>query len=255
MNLPMFDLTSKVAIVTGSTKGLGRGIANGLAQAGANIVVCSRTAGECDAVAREIRETYGVETLSKATDVSRPESVEALLQATLDKFGKIDILVNNAGTAVTKRAEELTIDEWDRVMNVNLRGVFMLTQAVGKKMIAQKAGKIINIASIFGIVGDKAVLPYLASKGAVLQMTRGLALEWTKYNIQVNAVAPGYVMTPMNEKELGEEKVYQYITGKIPMRRLGKAEEIAGAVVYLASEAANYVTGSTIAVDGGWLAQ
>lgn len=251
----MFDLTSKVAIVTGGTKGLGLGIAQGLAQAGANIVVCSRTAVDCDRVAQEIKDEYGVDTLSRPTDVSKADAISGLIEDAMAKFGKIDILVNNAGTAVTKKAEDLTMAEWDYVMDVNLRGVFMLAQAVGRKMIEQKSGKIINIASIFGMVGDKAVLPYLASKGAVLQMTRGLALEWTKHNIQVNAVAPGYVMTPMNEKELSEEKVYNYITGKIPMRRLGTAEEIAGAVVYLASGAANYVTGTTIAVDGGWLAQ
>lgn len=251
----MFDLTSKIALVTGSTKGLGFGIAQGLAQAGANIVVCSRTASDCDRVAQEIQDKYRVDCLSKATDVSKPEAVKELVEAILRKFGRIDILVNNAGTAVTKKAEDLTMEDWDTVMDTNLRGVFMLTQAVGRQMIEQKSGKIINIASVFGFVGDKSVLPYLVSKGGLLQMTRGLALEWTKHNIQVNAVAPGYVMTPMNEKELSEEKVYKYITGKIPMRRLGKAEEIAGAVVYLASDAASYVTGTAIAADGGWLAQ
>ncbi|MDK2823954.1 MAG: hypothetical protein PWQ67_768 [Clostridia bacterium] len=254
MKIPTFDLTNKVAIVTGATKGLGYGMALALAQAGANIVVVSRTPADCDRVAFEIK-SMGRDALALPTDVSNPESINNLVNKTLEKYEKIDILVNNAGTAITKKAEDLTEENWDHVMNINLKGVFMLTQAVGRVMIDQQKGKIINIASIFGFVGDKSVLPYLVSKGGVLQLTRGLALEWARYNIQVNAVAPGYVMTPMNEKELNDEKVYNYITKKIPMRRLGEIHEIAGAVVYLASDAANYVTGSTITVDGGWLAQ
>ncbi len=249
-----FDLTGKVAIVTGSTKGLGHGMAVALANAGANIVIVSRTPAECDQVAKEIA-ALGVQTLSAPTDVSKPEGIQGLVDKAIAKFGKIDILVNNAGTAVTKPAETLTIEDWDRVVNVNLKGVFLMAQAVGREMIKQKSGKIINIASMFGLVGDKNVLPYLASKGGVIQLTRGLALEWTKYNIQVNSVAPGYVKTPINEKEFSDEKVYNYIIGKTPMRRLGAVEDIAGAVVYLASNASNYVTGSTITVDGGWTAQ
>jgi len=249
-----FDLTGKVAIVTGSTKGLGHGMAVALANAGANIVVVSRTPAECEQVAKEIAE-LGVETLSAPTDVSKPENIQGLVDKVIAKFGKIDILVNNAGTAVTKPAEQLTIEDWDRVVDVNLKGVFLMAQAVGREMIKQKSGKIINIASMFGLVGDKNVLPYLASKGGVVQLTRGLALEWTKYNIQVNAVAPGYVKTPINAKEFADEKVYNYIIGKTPMRRLGTVEDIAGAVVYLASSASNYVTGSTVTVDGGWTAQ
>ncbi|MFZ7104565.1 MAG: SDR family NAD(P)-dependent oxidoreductase [Peptococcaceae bacterium] len=254
MKTPVFDLSNKVAIVTGATKGLGYGMALGLAQAGADVVVVSRTPADCRKVAAEIAD-LGRDPLALPTDVSKPESIENLVNSTLEKYGKIDILVNNAGTAVTQKAEDLTEEDWDRVVDTNLKGVFLLAQAVGKEMIKQNRGKIINIASIFGLVGDKSVLPYLASKGGVLQLTRGLALEWARYNIQVNAVAPGYVMTPMNEKELRDEKVYNYITKKIPMRRLGEIGDIAGAVIYLASDAANYVTGSTIAVDGGWLAQ
>ena len=254
MQFPSFDLTGKVAIVTGATKGLGYGMAMGLAQAGADIVVVSRTAKDCEAVAQEI-EAMGRRALAAPTDVSNSASIQELVQKTVEKFGKVDILVNNAGTAVTKKAEDLSEEDWDWVLDINLKGVFLLAQEVGKVMIQQKRGKIINISSIFGSVGDKAVLPYLASKGGVNQLTKGLALEWSKHNIQVNAVAPGYVLTPINEKELTQEKVYNYITGKIPMRRLGEAHEIAGAVIYLASEASNYVTGATIAVDGGWLAQ
>lgn len=254
MQIPTFDLTGKVAIVTGATKGLGYGMAVGLAQAGADIAVVSRTAADCAKVAAEL-QAMGRKAVPVPADVSKPAAVQKLVDLVAAEYGKIDILVNNAGTAVTKPAENLTEEDWDRVTDINLKAVFLMAQTVGKQMIKQKSGKIINVSSIFGFVGDKAVLPYLASKGGVLQITRGLALEWAKHNIQVNAVAPGYVMTPINEKELSQEKIYNYITGKIPMRRLGKVEEIAGAVVFLASEAANYVTGTCIAVDGGWLAQ
>ena len=254
MGKSVFDLSGKVAIVTGATKGLGHGMAVALAEAGANIVVVSRTPHECENVAKEIAG-LGVETLAQPCDVTKKASIIELANKTIERFGKIDILVNNAGTAVTIPCEDLTEEDWDKVMDTNLKSVFLLSQAVGKQMIAQKHGKIINIASMFGLVGDKNVLPYLASKGGVIQLTRGLALEWAKHNIQVNAVAPGYVMTPINQKELSEEKVYKYITGKTPMRRLGKAEEIAGAVVYLASDSASYTTGTVLAIDGGWTAQ
>lgn len=254
MKKSMFDLTGKVAIVTGATKGLGHGMAVALAEAGANIVVVSRTPQDCENVAKEIAG-LGVQTLAQPCDVTKKSSMDELVAKTIERFGKIDILVNNAGTAVTKPALELSEDDWDKVVDTNLKSTFLLSQAVGKQMSTQNHGKIVNIASMFGLIGDKNVLPYLASKGGVLQLTRGLALEWSKYNIQVNAVAPGYVMTPINEKELSEEKVYKYITGKTPMRRLGKAEEIAGIVVYLASDASNYATGSIFTVDGGWTAQ
>lgn len=254
MKIPTCDLTGKVALVTGGTKGLGYGMALGLAQAGADIVVVSRTAADCEKVADEIK-ALGRDALAAPTDVTNPDAVQKLIDDSVEKFGKIDILVNNAGSAITKKAEDLTLEDWDRVINIDLRAAFIVAQAVGKEMIKQKSGKIINIASIFGMVGDKQVLPYLAAKGGVVQMTKGLALEWSRYNINVNAIAPGYVITPMNEKDLMEEKIYKHVTGKIPMRRLGQIEDIAGSVVFLASEAANYITGTTLAVDGGWLCQ
>jgi len=254
VNIPTFDLTNKVAVVTGATKGLGYGMALALAQAGANVVVVSRTVADCEKVAAEIK-SIGRDALPVPTDVTNQEAIQKLVNSAVEKFGRIDILVNNAGSAITKKAEDLTMEDWDRVTGIDLRAVFMVAQAVGRVMIQQKSGKIINIASIFGLVGDKQVLPYLAAKGGVIQMTKGLALEWARYNIQVNAVAPGYVITPMNEKDLMDEKIYNHVTGKIPMRRLGQIEDIAGSVVFLASEAANYITGSTLAVEGGWLCQ
>lgn len=250
-----FDLTGKSAIVTGATKGLGHGMAVALANAGANVVIVSRNQGDCDRVAAEIAAASGVKTLACACDVSKPASIKALMDATLEKFGVIDILVNNAGVAVTKNAEDLTEEDWDYVLNINLKGVFMLSQAVGRVMIEQKHGRIINIASMFGLVGDKRILPYLASKGGVIQLTKGLALEWAKHNILVNAIAPGYIVTSINEKEFQDEKIANYIKGKTPLHRIGVPEEIAGMVVYLSSDEASFATGAVFAIDGGWGAQ
>ncbi|MEL7563408.1 MAG: glucose 1-dehydrogenase [Dehalobacterium sp.] len=254
MKTPSCNLTGKVAIVTGATKGLGYGMVHALADAGADIVVVSRTKADCDAVAEEIKG-LGRRTLAVPTDVGKPEQIQALVENAVQKFGKIDILVNNAGTAVTKKAIDLTEEDWDMVLKVNLKGPFLLAQAVGKQMIEQNGGKVINIASMFGLVGDVNVLPYLCSKGGIIQMTRGLALEWSRYNIQVNAVCPGYVKTALNTDVLETEKVFKYITGKTPMRRYGEVWEIAGIVRFLASEASNFMTGTVIPVDGGWTAQ
>lgn len=254
MKIPTMDLKDKVAIITGSTKGIGNGFAVGMAQAGANIVVVSRHQDDCDRVAEEIAK-IGVKTLPVATDVTKMEDIDNLVERTVKEFGRIDILINNAGTAITKRAEELTEGDWDRVVNVDLKGVFFCAQAVGKQMIKQKRGKIINIASILGVVGDRQVLPYCVSKGGVIQMTKALALEWARHDIQVNALCPGYVITPMNEEDLKNEKISSHIMRKIAMRRYGEVEDMVGAAVFLASEASNYMTGQLIVIDGGWTAE
>jgi len=246
------SLREKNAIVTGSTKGIGSGFAKALAEQGANVVVVSRSQVDCDAMAAVLEKEYGVETLGCACDVTRLDQIESLVQKSLERFGTIDILVNNAGTAITKRAEQITEADWDHVLNVDLKGVFFCAQAVGKAMIEQKKGKIINIASIFGIVGDKQILPYCVAKGGVLQMTRALALEWAKHNIQVNAICPGYVITPMNEADLQDERISAHILRKIAVRRYGEVGDMTGACVFLASEGSNYMTGQTIVIDGGW---
>ena len=183
------------------------------------------------------------------------KDIHNLVDTSIGEFGKVDILVNNAGITIIKPAEEINEEDWDQVIDINLKGVFMLAQAVGKIMISQKNGKIINISSVLGHVGEKYGLPYICSKGAVLQMTKGLALEWAKHNIQVNAVAPGFFKTPMNTKQINDEKALKNIIARTPMRRMGEIQEIVGTVVFLASEASNYITGTCIAVDGGWLAQ
>jgi NAD(P)-dependent dehydrogenase (short-subunit alcohol dehydrogenase family) len=245
-------LEQTTAIVTGSTKGIGRGLADALAQVGANIVVVSRSQRDCERVAAEIAEAYRVDTLAWSTDVTDATGIAGLISKTVDRFGRIDVMVNNAGSAITKKAEELTEADWDRVINVDLKAVFFCAQAAGKVMIEQKAGKIINIASIFGLVGDKQVLPYCVAKGGVVQMTRALALEWAKHNIQVNALCPGYVVTPMNEADLMDERISSHILRKIAMRRYGQVSDMTGACVFLASEESRYMTGQTLVVDGGW---
>lgn len=254
MRFPELDVKGKVALVTGSTKGIGYGIALALAEKGADLIITSRHQEDCEKVAETIRG-LGRRALPKACNVTKAQTVQELVDAAIKEFGKIDILVNNAGSAITKRAEDLTEEDWNRVLDVDLKGVFLCSIAVGRKMIAQKKGKIINMASILGLVGEKQVLPYCVAKGGVVQMTRALALEWAKHNIQVNALCPGYVMTPMNEAVLKNEKIYNSIVRKIAMRRLGEIEDMVGAVVFLASEASNYMTGQTLVVDGGWTAE
>ncbi|MFW6036188.1 MAG: SDR family NAD(P)-dependent oxidoreductase, partial [Halothermotrichaceae bacterium] len=192
----LFDLNGEVAIVTGSTKGLGKGIAEVLAEFGAKVVITSRHQDDCNKIAMEINKKYGVNTLPVSTDVTELSEVKSLVNKTLDEFNKINILINNAGTAITKKAENISEKEWDHILEVNLKGYFLMAREVGKHMIETEQGKIINVSSIFGEVGEKMILPYLASKGGVNQLTRGLALEWAKYNVQVNAIAPAYIVTP-----------------------------------------------------------
>jgi NAD(P)-dependent dehydrogenase (short-subunit alcohol dehydrogenase family) len=255
MPVTVFDLSGKVAVVTGSTKGIGRGLALGLAGHGADLVVTSRSQLDCETTAEEIR-ALGRRVLPRSCDVTDRQGVEDLAAAVLSEFGRVDILVNNAGTAVTKPAEDLTEEDWDRVIDVDLKGVFLCSTIFGRHMIVQRAGKIVNVASILGLVGEKQLLPYCAAKGGVVQITRALALEWAKYNVQVNALCPSYVKTAMNEADIvGNERVYNHIIGKTPMRRLGEVEELVGPLVLLASDASSYMTGQTLVVDGGWTAE
>ena len=254
MKFPTFDLTGKVALVTGSTQGIGRAVALGMANAGADVVVVGRSVDNCNAVAGEIRD-MGRRALAVPTDITDQAAVQRMVDAAVAEFGHIDVLVNNAGSAVTRKAEELTMEEWDYVTDVDLRSAFMVAQAVGKVMIRQNGGRIINTVSVYGYVGGKLVLPYLAAKGGLAQVTKGLAMEWAKYNINVNAFVPGYIRTPMNDKELENEKVYNSIIRKIPARRLGTVEDMIGGMIFLASDASDYVTGAFLAVDGGWMCE
>lgn len=246
-------LAGKTAVITGSTRGIGRGIAAAMAEAGARVVVISRSAEDCRRVAGELAAD-GRDALGIAADVTRRQDIDSLIDKVLHQYGRIDILVNNAGTAITKRAEDILEEEWDKVINLDLKSVFLCSQAAGREMIKQKSGKIINIASMLGLVGEKMVLPYCAAKGGVIQMTRALALEWAKHNIQVNALCPGYVLTDINAAELQKEKNFNYITGKTPAGRLGTVDDVSGAAVFLASRSADFMTGQTLTVDGGWTA-
>lgn len=254
MKFPTFRLDGKVAMVTGATKGIGRAIALALGNAGADVVVVSRNQDECTRVACEIQDR-GSLALAVQADVTRSEDIERLFEETLEKCGKIDILVNNAGTSITKSADKLTEEDYDQVLRLDERAVFFMAQAAGRRMITQGGGRIINVASVLGLIGAKLVLPYCVAKGGVIQMTRALALEWARHNIIVNCVCPGYVMTAMNENHLKDEKIHKAIVGKIPLGRLGEVEDMVGSIIFLASDASCYVTGQCLVVDGGWTAQ
>ena len=256
MNTNLFDfrIDDKVALVTGGTKGIGYGIANGLAHAGARVVVVSRNQQDCDQVAEEL-SGFGKDAVGIATDITDRQQVEQLVKQVKDRMGRIDVLVNNAGTAMTKRAEDITEGEYDHLIDVDQKSVFLMSQAVGRVMIEQKGGKIINVASFLGLVGEKQILPYCVAKGGVIQMTRALAVEWSKHQITVNALCPGYVVTPMNRDDLEKEAIRDHILKNVPLRRFGSVEEMGAAVIFLASEAANYMTGQCLVVDGGWTAK
>lgn len=253
MILDKMRLTGKIAVVTGASRGLGRAMALGLAEAGADIALVSRGMERLKIVASEINQ-LGRKAISISADVANLDHVNAMVERTVDEFGRIDILVNNAGTTVRMSAEEFTEEAWDKVLDVNLKGAFFCAQAVGKVMIKQRSGKIINTASLLSVIGVPNTAAYGVSKGAISQMTKTLAVEWAKYNINVNAIGPGYFRTDLTKPLQDDETRSAQILSRIPMQRWGDPEELKGAVVFLASEASSYMTGQTIYVDGGWLA-
>jgi gluconate 5-dehydrogenase len=249
-----FSLEGKVAIVTGSSRGIGGSIAEGFAAAGAAIAVNGRDAEAARSAANAIAAT-GAKSLAVAADVSDATDVERLIQTTVTTFGRLDILVNNAGISpYYKPAETMTETEWDDIMRVNLKGVFLCSQAASRVMIPQKSGCIINMSSI----GSKVALPHLvaycSAKGAINQLTRVLAAEWASYKIRVNAIAPGYIHTDLTKGLRENPKRVEPILRRIPLGHLGMPANIVGAAIYLASDAASYVTGTILDVDGGWLA-
>lgn len=252
--LSSLSVQDKVVVVTGATKGLGYGMAHGLADAGANLVIVSRSQDDCEEVALEI-EKKGCRVLPKSADMRELDSIDALVDEAVRQFGRIDVLVNNAGTAVTKPPEKMTEEDWDFVLDLNLKGAFFTAQRVGNQMIKQEHGKIINVASVFGFAGDGNVVSYCASKGGLILMTKSLAIAWARHNIQVNAIAPGYVETEMNSDVLNQEKVFKHLMNNTPMKRLGQVEDVVGAVVFMSSPASDFMTGETVVIDGGWLAR
>ncbi len=247
----LFDLTGRVAIVTGGSIGLGRQMAKGLAEMGANLVLCARKAERCQQAAVELQQ-LGIKAISLACDVTSQASVQELVEATLSQFGRIDILINNAGISWGAPVEEMKLKDWNRVIETNLTGTFLCAQAVGRIMIRQGRGRIINIASVAGLGGAPAELPaigYHASKGGVISFTKDLACKWAAHNIQVNAIAPGWFPTHMSNRVL--ERHEDLFLSHIPARRFGSEHDLKGAAVFLASDASNYVTGHVLVVDGG----
>jgi NAD(P)-dependent dehydrogenase (short-subunit alcohol dehydrogenase family) len=247
----LFDLTGRVAIVTGGSVGLGRQMAEGLAEMGADLVLCARKRERCEQAAEELK-SCGVRTLALGCDVKSPSNVEELVDRTLGEFGRIDILINNAGTSWGAPIEEMTLEQWHKVMDTNLTGTFLCCQAVGKVMTAQRRGKIINIASTAGLRGSPPefqAIGYHASKGGVIAFTKDLARKWAPHNVYVNAIAPGWFPTHMSEVLIERNK--QSILRAIPLGRVGSDEDLKGAAVFLASDASDFITGDVLVVDGG----
>jgi NAD(P)-dependent dehydrogenase (short-subunit alcohol dehydrogenase family) len=246
MQLPVpLDLSQKVAIVTGASQGIGRAIAVCLARWGARV-----TLARLQETARLVQEA-GSTACVVAADVTSAVQVQGMVDTTLERFGQIDVLVNNAGIMLQRPVLELSEHDWHHVVDTNLTSMFLCCQRVGRHFVAQQHGKIINIASHWAGIGVSNVAPYCASKGGVVQLTRALAVEWARYNITVNAVAPGYIATEMNAEARNTEGLRNHMLRQIPLRRFGEAEEVGYLVAFLSSDAANFITGQTLVVDGG----
>jgi NAD(P)-dependent dehydrogenase (short-subunit alcohol dehydrogenase family) len=248
---PIFDLRGRVAIVTGGSIGLGRQMAEGLAEMGCNLVLCARKKERCEEAAGQLRQ-LGVEVLALGCDVKDPASVQAVVDQTKEHFGRLDILFNNAGTSWGARVEDMTLDQWNKVIATNLTGTFLFSQAAGRVMIEQKRGKIINIASVAALRGSPSefsAIGYASSKGGIVTFTKDLAWKWGMHNIQVNAIAPGWFPSDMSAKLI--ERHQERFLASIPAGRFGNSQDLKGAAIFLASDASDYVTGHTLVVDGG----
>lgn len=247
------DLTGRVALITGAGSGLGRAMAWGLACHGANIAIVDRDAAIAERCAREISNGSGTRAVAVRADVSREDDVENATNRVLQDLGPIDILVNNAGHNIRKPLIDFSLAEFDSLHEVHVRGTFLFCRAVGRTMQAQRRGTIINIASVLGHIAAKNVAPYAAAKAAIVQLTKVLALEFAEHGIRVNSIAPGYIDTPLTRQHASD--VRERITRTTPLGRFGEARELIGPVVFLASEASSFITGSSLIVDGGWTAQ
>ncbi len=249
--MDMFDLSGRIAIVTGGNQGIGFGIAQGLTSAGATVVIANRRAAEGQKAAEALRKG-GFNAIAIPTDVSQKASIAAMVDEVIKQFQKIDILVNNAGVIIRKPLEDFEENEWDTIHNTNLRGLFFCCQLVGREMIKREKGKIINLSSVLSQIAQSGRGVYATAKAGVSHLTRSLAMEWGRYNINVNAIGPGLTITPLNEKYFKDNPDdLKKIVGDIPIGREAYPRDYAGAAVFLASDASGYVTGQTLLVDGG----
>lgn len=251
--LSQFALTDRVAVVTGGSKGLGRGIALALAAAGAHVVPVSRTLADLELVAAEIR-SFNRCALPLAADVTDEAQVQRMVQRAVEEFGRIDILVNAAGIVMLKPTIEYPVSDWERVIRVNLEGTFLSCKEVGKVMVGQGRGKIINLSSVRGLQGRAMDPAYPASKGAVNLITKSLAIEWAPCGVNVNALAPTFIRTDLNAFLLDDKPTREWVLSRIPMGRVGQIWDLFGAAVFLASPASDFITGHVLYVDGGWTA-
>lgn len=246
----LFDLTDKITIITGAGSGIGRRIALAFGEYGVKSIIADIDQEAANLVASEIHARGG-RAIPRRVDVTQPGEVQQMVDAAIESFGRIDILFNNAGISIRGPAESFSIKDWNQVIAVNLTGMFLCAQAVGKVMIKQRAGKIINTASVSAKLGHPGNLAYAAAKHGVVGMTRVMAVEWANYGVSVNCIGPGIIKTPLTAEALKDPKKYQELVSKVPMGRLGEPEDLIGAVIFLASQASNYMTGQTIYVEGG----
>jgi len=251
--LGIFDLTGRVALITGGSRGLGAQAAQALASAGAAVAICGRTEPDLSRVAAAISAAGGT-ALAIVADVTDEAAVEAMLRATVDRFGRLDILVNNAGKNIRKPALDMTSAEFDEVMRLNLHAYFLCARAAGRIMVEQRYGRVINMSSILAAIGLPNQTAYASSKGAIGGLTRVLAIEWAGHGVTCNAIGPTYFETELTRPLYEDAERREFITSRTPMGRWGQPEELNGLLIYLASQASGYLTGQTIYVDGGWLA-
>jgi NAD(P)-dependent dehydrogenase (short-subunit alcohol dehydrogenase family) len=250
MTVSLYDLTGKTALVTGASRGLGRNFAMALARAGADVAVTARQLVSLKGICEEI-EALGRRALPLELDVTVQSSIQAMAAAALQGFGRIDILVNNAGCNIRKRALDVTWDDWNRVIDTNLRGAFFVAQAMARGMVERGYGRIINIGSLTNVFGYAGIGPYCASRGGIRQLTMSLADDWGPHGVTVNCLAPGWFHTDQTAALFQNEEWVSYLRDRIPLKRVGEIAELEGALIFLASDASSYMTGQTMLIDGG----